>query len=226
MPIETQASLRPAPVPAVSWPGRLHPAVWIAFAGSLSAITWIWVDMTQPPGEDALHLLNRSLVRVGLPFFIAAFCASSLALLRPNDVTRRLLRERRGIGLAWATVHLTHAAAILRLISIEQAPFVPDVGFAGGTIGFLFTIAMVATSNDASQRRMGQAWGRLHRYGIRYLMFIYVFSYVGRVASGPEVWPRIAMAILLAAIGLRVAAGIEARKNARASAEGVTAAEV
>jgi len=198
---------------------RLHPGIWLGLGLMLAAATWIAVSLGDARGLKALHLLNRSLVRVSLPFFVLAFSASSLARLWPSPFTRRLLRERRGFGLAWAAIHLTHAAAIVTLWG--SGGELPDrVTAVFGGLGFVLTLAMALTSSDAAVRWLGaRSWKRLHTFGIRYLMFIYLFSYGGRVAEGADTaWPAIALGTLLALVALRIAAGLRTRRAPAAEA--------
>lgn len=206
------AATKPAFVaPLYAGSKRIHPLAWAALSGLVCAAAWIAIDATEPVGMERLHLLNRTLVRIGLPLFLAAFLASSLRRLFPSSVfTRRLLAERRGIGVAWAVAHLIHAAAIIRLGVFKPADFGFDFAFFFGALGFVFTIAMLATSNDAAVRALGgKNWARLHRYGIRYLMFIYLFSYGGRFSTDRSWWPF--LALILGAIGVRIYAGTVAR---------------
>lgn len=194
---------------------RLPPGLWLGLGCLLGAATWIAISLGDARGLNALHLLNRSLVRVSLPFFVLAFSASSLARLWPAPWSRRLLRERRGFGLAWAAIHLTHAAAIVTLWQAGgERPDLVTALFGG--LGFVLTLAMALTSSDAAVRRLGaRGWKRLHTFGIRYLMFIYLFTYFGRVSEGPETaWPAIALGSLLTLVGLRIAAGLKSRRAA------------
>ena len=194
---------------------RLSSTLWLGLGLVIAAAVWLGVALTHSPGADSLHFLNRWLVRVSLPFFMLAFSASSWARLWPSPFTRRLLRERRGFGLAWAAIHLTHAAAILVLFESTDETRDALTLVAGG-FGFVLTLAMALTSTDAAVRRLGsQNWQLLHRFGIRYLMFIYLFTYAGAVAEGGSAWKVVALSLLLALVGLRIAAGLKARSALR-----------
>ena len=196
---------------------RLSPTIWLGIGCLLAAGLWLGIAAVQPKGAESLQLLNRWLVRFGLPFFVLAFSASSLARLWPSPFTKRLLRERRGFGLAYAAIHLTHAAAIVVLWSAtDMGPEMPAVAVGG--LGFVLTLAMALTSTDAAVKRMGgRNWRRLHTFGIRYLMFIYLVSYGGGAAEGNP-WKIVAFALLLGLVGLRVAAGWKGRMARRAPA--------
>ena len=50
---------------------------------------------------------------------------------------------------------------------------------------------------------LDRGWGRLHRTGIWYLMFIYAYTYLGRVLEAAAPWPVFALTLMLALVGLR-----------------------
>jgi len=185
---------------------RLPPALWLGAGLAIGASVWLGIATAQPPGPEVLPMVNRWLVRAGLPFFCLAFAAAPLARLRPSAATRRLVRERRGLGLCWAMIHLTHAAAIMSMWRGDAGTVPPAFVVAFGGTGFVLTAAMAATSSDAAQRALGRGWGRLHRTGIWYLMFIYAYSYLGRVLEAPTPWAALALALMLGLVGLRAVA--------------------
>ena len=206
---------------AAARPTRLNPTIWLGLGCLLAASIWLFVAVQHPRGADSLHFLNRWLVRFSLPFFMLAFSASSWARLWPSPGTKRLLRERRGFGLAWAALQLTHAVAILVLFEATDESR-DGVTLAFGGFGFVLTLAMALTSSDAAVRRMGaRNWQRLHRFGIRYLMFIYLFTYGGAAAAGEGVWPVVALVGLLGLVGLRVASGLKMRRKSGSRGEAV-----
>lgn len=196
---------------------RLPVVLWLVAGLAIGASTWLGAAALHPDAANRLQIVNRWLVRVGLPFFLAAFVASPLARLRPSAYARRLVRERRGIGVAWAMIHLTHATAVLVLFRADAESIPPAVVLIVGGAGFALTAAMAVTSNDASQRMLGRGWGRLHRTGIWYLAFIYAYTYLGRVLEAPTAWPMIALSMLLAIAGLRAVAW-QRRRRRRAPA--------
>ncbi len=61
-------------------------------------------------------------------------------------------------------------------------PDAPTIAVGGGA--YLVMFAMAATSNDASVRRLGRNWLRLHKLGVYWLGFVFTFSYAGRVFGG------------------------------------------
>lgn len=184
-------------------PERWPPAAWLAVGVLIGAATWGGIAATQPAGAELLPTVNRWLVRVSLPFFLVAFAATPIARLRPSALARRAVRERRGLGLAWAAIHLTHAVAILAMFEADAENVPPPTVLIFGGAGFALTLAMALTSNDASQRALGRGWRRLHRTGLWYLVFIYVLTYYGRVTESATPWFVFALSALVGISGLR-----------------------
>jgi len=182
---------------------RWPPSAWLILGLAAGMATWLGIVATQPPGDDVLPTVNRWLVRLGYPLFLAAFVATPALRLWPGAFTRRLVRERRGIGLAWAMIHLTHATAVLAAFEARGESMTPTVENVVGGFGFVLTAAMAATSNDAAMRRLGRGWRRLHGTGLWYLAFIYALSYGGRVAAQGEPWPVLAFSLITVGAALR-----------------------
>lgn len=197
---------------------RLPVPLWLAAGVAIGAGTWIGIASTTPADEDVMAIVNRWLVRAGLPLFWLAFAAAPVAKLWPSPATRRLVRERRGIGVCWATIHLTHAAAIMSTWRGEAGEVPPLADVAIGGLGFVLTALMWATSNDASQRVLGRGWRVLHRTGLWYLTFIYVASYTGNLANEPTLWKAIALATFVGLAGLRAFVWWRGRRRAAAGA--------
>ncbi len=194
--------------------GRWPVGGWLVAGLAIGVAVWVGIAQATPQGVDPLPVVNRWLVRAGLPFFVLLFAAGPIARLRATPWTRRLVRERRGVGLCWAMIHLTHAAAIMASWGGEGGELPDAVTLVVGGFGFVLTALLAATSNDASQRALGRRWVRLHRTGIWYLMFIYVVSYAGNVAEQPTAWKTIALALMLGLVGLRAAAWWLRRRRA------------
>ena len=104
-----------------------------------------------------------------------------------------MLRRRRALGLSFATAHTIHLGALITFNRLAgEVPSAVTLVAGGGA--YLMMFAMAATSNDASVRRLGRNWVRLHKLGIYWLWFIFTFSYAGRVFGGnPEFAPFLAL---------------------------------
>jgi methionine sulfoxide reductase heme-binding subunit len=171
-------------------------------------------------GGDSLEqarLAARWTARVGFPVFILTYSASSLVRLWPHDIWKTLLRYRRQWGLGFALTHSVHLVALSLYNSLAHS--VPTlVTLAGGGGAYVILYAMAFTSNTASMRALGVWWKRLHTLGIHWLWFVFTFSYAGRLFDPERMMQGLILfPICLAALGLRIAAALSARRK-RASA--------
>jgi DMSO/TMAO reductase YedYZ heme-binding membrane subunit len=178
------------------------PCVTAALSGALLMIALGFA--LGATAEERWLFATRYTARFSFPIFLGAFTASSWARLFPGDLTRSLLRARRGIGLGFAAAHTVHLAALTAYnATAGRVPTV--VTLAGGGLAYAAMFAMAATSNDASVRALGRNWTRLHTFGAYWLWVIFAQSYATRVARG--MWffvPELTLAV--AALALRFAA--------------------
>ena len=154
--------------------------------------------------DERWQLAARYTARFSFSIFLPVFVASAWNRLAPGRVSRFLVRHRRALGLAFATAHTVHLAALVTYnVVAGKRPDVVTLVAGGGA--YLVMFAMVATSNDASVRRLGRNWLRLHALGVYWLWFVFAFSYAGRTFGGnPGFAPLFAAAV--AALALRIAA--------------------
>lgn len=159
-------------------------------------------------GGDAAEragLAARWTARAGLPLFLVAFLASTLAHRWPGPWTHTLLRRRRQWGLGFALAHTVHLAALAVNVTV-YAPGRTWQSLIGGGLAYAILYLMALTSTDG-WRRLGKWWLRLHGFGIYYLWFIFTVSYAGR-ALGEDPGKRVVGiflgAIMLAAFALRL----------------------
>lgn len=168
-------------------------------------------------GDDAAGragLAARWTARAGLPLFLIAFLASTLARRWPGPIARALLRRRRQWGLGFALAHTIHLVA-LGINVVIYAPGRTWQSLIGGGLAYALLYLMALTSTDGWQRRLGRWWGRLHLFGIYYLWFIFTASYVGR-AFGDDPGKRgvgiLFSAIMIGALALRLWPGRRAAR--------------
>ena len=187
-----------------------HPRRAIAWSLAVSLVVVAGTLALQGTASLGWRAVTRHTAQIAFPLFLVAFLASSIARLWPGPLSRALLARRRALGLAFATAQLVHGAAILIFACYEPSTFAVDTSFLGGALGFVFVVAMVATSNDAAQRRLGpSAWRALHRSGQITLFVIYAVTYAGRVAENARYWPG--LLLLAAALAIRLIAALAAR---------------
>lgn len=172
-----------------------------AFASSLLLISVLLIEGSDRHGWQ---MAARYTARLSACMFLPAYLASALARLRPRPWTQAVLRERRGLGLAFFAAHAVHLLAIAG--AVARGTDVSTVTLAAGGIAYLLVFAMAASSNDRAVARLGaRRWKRLHRLGIHYTWFIFTLSYAGRVAE-TRAFDASALlsAALLAALVLRL----------------------
>ena len=157
------------------------------------------------------QLAARYTARTSFALFLLVYLTAPLALLIPSSSA--IKRERRGLGLAFAGAHFMHLGALITYLQVSgHPPALLTVTFGG--IGYALIALMALTSNDASVRTLGPAnWRRLHTFGLHYTWFIFVVTYVRRIAAYPDM-PEYVVLLTLGALALviRFAAPFAVRK--------------
>jgi len=158
----------------------------------------------------------RASAQTSLALFLPVVAASSLVRLAPRPATKWLLRNRRYLGLSMALSHLGHAVLIAAVAAHDWVDFrahLAGTTLVGGGLGYVLLAAMVATSTDGAQRRLGRRrWRALHVTGMYALWFIFTFTYAPRAHTA--VTAAVATAGCLCALALRVAARVQVRARA------------
>ncbi|MHC2144216.1 ferric reductase-like transmembrane domain-containing protein [Pseudomonas sp. 210_17 TE3656] len=198
------------------------PSGWKLF-GLLAVLTLAMTTLilaAQPLGADGLRSAIRATARSSLALFLLTFLASSLAILLPGDTTRRLLRERRYLGLAFAFSHTVHGMLIYRYSQQFPALF-----WAGRTVtsslpgafGYLFILLLTLTSFKAPMRLLGsRAWKQLHSVGTWVIALVFCLSFYKRIPMGA--WYVLAFSTMFAAIALKLTAKLALRVRRTAAA--------
>jgi len=131
----------------------------------------------------------RFTARTSLVLFCLAFSAAALARLWPNTSTRWLRRNRRYLGVSFATSHAIHLVAIAAFAVMDPAGYAAATSIASyifGGIGYALIAAMTATSFDRTAAAIGaRAWRRLHLIGGYYLLFQFTVSFGKRIPDMP-----------------------------------------
>src|SRR5262245_53298540 len=98
-----------------------------------------------PEANDGWLHAARYTARVSFLFFVPVFYARAWHQLRPSAASRWAVRNRRYLGLAFATAHFVHLFALTRFnVVTDQVPNV--VTLVGGGGAYVFLTAMAATS--------------------------------------------------------------------------------
>lgn len=146
--------------------------LWALLALPGAFMTYRYVQGTTFYGEY-LHATGE----LGARLLILALAVTPLRLLFPNAAwTRWLARRRRYLGVAVFGYALLHATAYLQrqsfTVIVQDAA---ELALATGWVALLVMLALAATSNDASVRRLGGRWKWLHRavYAAAVLTFVH-----------------------------------------------------
>jgi DMSO/TMAO reductase YedYZ heme-binding membrane subunit len=155
---------------------------------SLIALS-LWIASMRQFEVEGARMVIRFTARSSLLLFCLAFSAAALARLWPSAWTRWQWRNRRYLGLSFATSHAIHAVAIVAFARMDPASFAEATSAASyifGGIGYAVIIAMSATSFDRTAALLGpHAWRALHLAGGYYLWFQFMVSFGKRVPAMP-----------------------------------------
>jgi DMSO/TMAO reductase YedYZ heme-binding membrane subunit len=181
---------------------RPLPAAYLVFVGGISTAIFTTLE---PGGSEVRAVIRATAFTSAIPFLLA-FVAAPLHRLRRSTASRWLMANRRYLGLSVAASHLWHLIAIVALIRWYGSGGEPigttTMVFGGG--GFVLLGLMAATSNDASQRALGRAWGWLHTAGLYVVWLDFIFTYGGPATISP--FHALMTLLFAAALLLRVAA--------------------
>ena len=208
----------------------LHPPqpVWHSgwrLLGVISAALFVifaTVLFVAGANEDGIRLLIRVTARTSVVLFCTAWATSSLARLFPGHSTRWLARNRRYVGLGFAVSHVVHYAAVYAVAQIDPKQFFAEEGRSTTDPITIMTVAflaiLVALSFDRSQTLVGgRVWRGIHWLLCGAFWVFFAVSYGGRVAEGQLFYVPFA-ALLVATLGLRIAAFVSRRSTQRSAA--------
>lgn len=168
-------------------------------------------------GEEGLLSVIRATARTSFALFLAAFVAPTLDALRSTRPTRWLRDNRAHLFAAFAASHLVHAAAIFTLAARTSGASLADRStaiIAAGGFVYLPILFAGATAFAPVAAWVGRhAWARLlFAVGLCAIWITFLNSYGGRVLEG-QLFFLPFVALLVAALALRVAAAAFARKK-------------
>jgi len=139
--------------------------VWLVYAvGLIPALAYFALGVMDRLGADPLKVLERELGEWALRFLIAVLAVTPLRQL----VGINLLRYRRALGLlAFYYVGFHLLTYVVLDQGLDWAAIGADIlkrpYITIGMASFVLLVPLALTSNNASIRRMGHAWSRLHR---------------------------------------------------------------
>ena len=130
-------------------------------------------------GEGISSMIGYS-VRFAIPFIFLAIGASSAYVVFPHPFTAWLARNRRYIGLCFATAMFWQAVFIFTMTTFFRGFYFDDVYYfrdeLEGSVGYVFLVGMVLTSFTFSRKRLSpQQWKYIQKGGV-YFLWAYAFS--------------------------------------------------
>ena len=178
---------------------------WLLAAATTAAdvLGLPFADFRSPQG---MEFIIKHSVRCALPLFLLAFTASSFATLWPRPLSRRLLSNRRYVGLAFAYGMALHFAFVgYSVLSFGNQLNSTVTTFDLTAAGFL--LAMTLTSFRWLARRLSPTdWKRLHKAGAYAIWLLATYIYVSDVRYERDAVHALVASVFLAAWMLRVAA--------------------
>jgi DMSO/TMAO reductase YedYZ heme-binding membrane subunit len=179
-------------------------SLWLGISTGLLLMAAFIVAMD--PTVDGVRQLIRATARTSFVLFCLAFTASAAWARFPNGWTQWQRRNRRYLGLSFATSHGIHAVAIIAFAKMDPSTFYSINSYRNivpGTLAYMFIIAMAFTSFDRTAAWIGsRAWKALHTSGIYFLWITFFIAYAKRIpTSSLYIFPVV---VLLCAFVFRI----------------------
>ncbi len=153
-------------------------------------------------GEEGIRVGIRATARTTALLLAVVFCSSALQRLFPHPWTLLLRVNRRYLGVSTAVSHGYHLALLVALYALWVSEPPSILTLAGGGFVSLMLLFLAATSTNASQRRLGANWRRLHLLGIWSAWVVFAGAYFPQALDDPLAG-TISIALLIS-VGLRV----------------------
>lgn len=185
--------------------GRGLSAWWLPPSAVVAVALLLVLDFFRTGGGEAFFAVAiRHTARVSFVFFLLAFTASALAARWPSPWTRWQRNNRRYLGVTFAVLHLVHAGFIAAQARATAGSSIGErslVDLVAGSLGYLFVLAMLATSTDTTARIIGpRAWTRLHTTGSWVIAVVFFVTYFGRAGQDLAFLPQVVALVLAFAL--------------------------
>ena len=163
--------------------------------GAMLAIIWLIYGID----EQGMRMAIQATARTSCILFLGAFIASSLRRIWSNHFTVWLLKNRRYLGLSMAVSHTYHAIAWIGLW-FATSGITPKFD-PGGTLGYLFLIAMTITSFERPAAWLGQrGWQILHTTGMHFFWLAFTLEFSLRISKSMLIYLPLVSLLVLAMI--------------------------
>jgi len=176
---------------------------WVLYLlGSLYPVWLLYLGMTGGLGADPVKALEHELGERALQLLILGLAVTPLR----RFVGVNLIRFRRALGLLTFTYVALHLLVWLLLDVQIVSQILADIAkrpyITIGMAGFVLMVPLALTSNDASVKRLGRKWKRLHLLtypaaflgGLHYVMLV----------KGFQIEPLIYLTVIVVLLALRL----------------------
>jgi methionine sulfoxide reductase heme-binding subunit len=180
---------------------------WKIIAVAVPILVAIPVAITGSAGvrDDSVLLAVRASAVAGFLIFIAPFSASAALALLPSAPTRYVRGRRRYFGIVFAFAMLVHIVCVAWLFQVNPNQSVNEPMFMLGAFGYVFIVALFATSFDRTTDWLGpERWRWLHLTGIWYVWGYFVLIMIRAFPSTPTLYGTLLVLAFITA-GLRCA---------------------
>lgn len=156
---------------------------------------------------DTLGLALRVSAWSGLLVFLVIFVSRPLTQLADATFAKRLVSNRRLLGVAFAAIMSVHLVLLLYVNG-----WVPNLPGRGA---YLFILLMLLTSFDRAVALLGPRWWRrLHKTGLYWIGGIFAFTIASALVAQPGSPVHLVLASLFAAaLVIRRAAYVKVRRR-------------
>ncbi|WP_297340345.1 protein-methionine-sulfoxide reductase heme-binding subunit MsrQ [Pseudophaeobacter sp.] len=176
---------------------------WVLYLlGSLYPVWLLYLGMTGGLGADPVKALEHELGERALQLLILGLAVTPLR----RFVGVNLIRFRRALGVLTFTYVALHLLVWLLLDVQIVSQILADIAkrpyITIGMAGFVLMVPLALTSNDASVKRLGRKWKRLH-------LLTYPAAFLGglhyvMLAKGFQIEPLIYLAVIVVLLALRL----------------------
>ena len=144
----------------------------------------LWLGSV-PMTDENIRVPLRLTAQLAFALYLVVLIARPLQQLLRSDSTAALLRNRRLVGVAFATTMTSHLGLIvLRFTSQPEPDFMFGIG--GAAVYAVFYL-MLITSFDAPRKAISpKAWKFLHRTGLVLAAFIFGLPHSFEDLSDPD----------------------------------------
>ncbi|MEP0155839.1 protein-methionine-sulfoxide reductase heme-binding subunit MsrQ [Pseudophaeobacter sp.] len=176
---------------------------WVLYLlGSLYPVWLLYLGMTGGLGADPVKALEHELGERALQLLILGLAVTPLR----RFVGVNLIRFRRALGVLTFTYVALHLLVWLLLDVQIVSQILADIAkrpyITIGMAGFVLMVPLALTSNDASVKRLGRKWKRLH-------LLTYPAAFLGglhyvMLAKGFQIEPLIYLTVIVVLLALRL----------------------